>query len=44
MIKRISKRLRIFKMKVKKKLESMMIRHIKRLPHMSQTPQLRRPL
>ena len=46
MIKRISKRLIMFKMKVMKKykLESMMIRHIKRLPHMSQTPQLRRPL
>ena len=46
MIKRISKRLIMFKMKVMKKykLESMMIRRIKRLPQMSQTLKLRRPL
>ena len=46
MKKRISKRLRMFKLKVMKKykLESMMIRRIKRLTQMSQTLKLRRPL
>ena len=46
MMERISKRLRMFKLKVmkKEKLESMMIWHVKRLPQMPQTPQLRRPL